>query len=130
MTVLTLLAAASMTFNLVCTGTEDREDILGNLRPAKDRIAPSSRPFREVYRLDLRQQRWCSGKCTSTNILVSVSRSSIIIEDPSLGSDRHTSVSRETGKYVSEAYLRSGIRAFRYGRCTKAPFGGFPTQQF
>ena len=130
MTGTVLAVAASMVFNLVCSGTEDREGLLNGLRPANERIAPTSEPFREVYRVDLTQRRWCSGSCTLTSGLHSVTAQTITFEYETSSPYRHTFVSRESARYLSTYYPPNAIKAFRYGRCQRATFTGFPKQRF
>ena len=72
-------AAAAMTFNLLCEGTEYRSRPYAAMFPKADRTPSSSRPFREVYPVNLAEKRWCSGSCIETKSLVPVSPALIIM---------------------------------------------------
>ncbi|MFL6727196.1 MAG: hypothetical protein ACJ8FS_11880 [Sphingomicrobium sp.] len=125
-----LLAASALTFNLVCVGNEDHDAKMTQLLPPGRQMQSATIPFRETYRINLEQRRWCRDTCARTEALVSVTRSDIIIEDNRSGEMRFSTVGRETGKYSSSFYLPNFVKVFQYGSCKREPFTGFPRQKF
>jgi hypothetical protein len=122
------IATASSAFNLICTGMDDRQDkapALGGHQP----VPSTNAPFREVYRVDLHQRRWCAGECRTTRGLYSVTPDTITFEFERTPPYSHAFVSRETGKYVRQAYFGT-VESFRWGSCKRAPFTGFPMRRF
>lgn len=110
-------------FNLICTGTHFMRPISDGLR-----AFPAGEPFTRVYRIDLRDGRYCVDRCETTERLVDVSTSEIVFQSAEQ-SQTNTEVSRETGRYSSTTLIGNSILMYS-GQCERAPFTGFPQQRF
>ena len=60
-------------FNLMCTGTT----YVGATR--LDALKKGNQlPYAETFRIDLKEGRWCSGKCQTTSVIYSIRPTTII----------------------------------------------------
>lgn len=117
---LVLASNSPATFNLVCDGS-----MISKVGKVTD-----SKPFKEVYRVDLKRGRWCTGKCQSTKPIHAVTDDEIIFQQWKDGDTGYlTKVNRETGQFVDVLWFEVD-RAHYFGKCVRAPFTGLPDRQF
>ena len=116
----------SAAFDLSCVGNETYSD---DMRPRSS----AERPFRDIYRVDLKSQRWCSGQCVETRAIQEITDRSIILSandgDRSTADWVHIEINRESGKYSYDLVLATKF-SFRKGICSRAQFSGFPSRKF
>jgi hypothetical protein len=109
-------------FNLVCTGTETSRN--GSARSA------NSVHFRDVYRVDVRDYRWCRGECAVTRDLTEVTATTITFEVRRDGArNAYASVNRETGTFSRSEQI-GDTTTVQIGRCERVAFTGFPSRRF
>ena len=117
-------ALAADQYDLVCKGTEQRKTGV-----------PAS-PWKETFRIDLTQKRWCRGACTSAGPISSITPDEITILDtrkPGTGpADAVLSFSRTSGKvreYVEAGWSGSSFDIAN-GTCVRDLYSGMPGQKF
>jgi hypothetical protein len=112
-------------FNLVCIGIQAKG--VGNLPPVVPKL---QHPYSITYRVDLDRRLWCSGSCTTTEPIVSVTESKIIlrlVHPDARGYGMVESVNPQTLEFTT-LYVLAGVQTdFRSGTCERAPFTGFPS---
>lgn len=120
------VAAAVMTFNLVCSGTMERHDFETDARE----------PYSMTLRIDLNSRQWCEAACTEVLQIFDVTPAQITLQDQDSGEDAfhmRTShfVDRRTGAHhmliISQGTISGRSTASWEGMCTPAPFSGIPT---
>ena len=112
-------AAAGEQFDLVCEGR------------FKPRINARWRPTESRYRIDLSTSAWCNGQCTEVRQIASIETGKIILSRSSPGERLYAlhELDRVAGTY--QHYFSGGLSFHREeGRCTVAPFSGFPSARF
>jgi len=120
--VIAAVAAAAAAFNLVCAGNT----IFG--ADWKHKTA-----FEITLRVDLQSGRWCSHACKETQRIYGLSATQIVFEaEDSSGSGTLNMVNRESGAYIFRIREDMGKVPIisQIGVCRRAPFSGFPRQQF
>ena len=135
--ILSSLGQAILAFNLVCTGSSvtlhERKPKSGDFRLEKKR---DLRPMSFVYRVDLDANRYCADACAETQPIASVTYGNIVFEDETdgwSGQPTYRKVSRESGEYYGrrERVAPGGAEhVIMIGACKRAPFTGFPKQEF
>ena len=122
------LAAASMVFNLVCSGTSSES----HRDQRDDRVNPRV----VAFRVDMTRQRWCMEDCQTLIPTAKVTDSFITFGDNVNHEKRVlTQVFRNTGAMAScvGGKLMDAPGTYRIGfsgNCKKAPFSGFPRRRF
>lgn len=119
-----LLAAAGAAFNLNCGGTVETISLQ----------TKGSRPYAEIYRVDLAANKWCESECKVQHDIKNVSAAQITFQQRKTDTPReHESlnnfVDRETGDHF--IFARSGVGAMALamtwkGKCIRGDFTGFP----
>lgn len=114
-------------FNLVCTGTERSGPVGGGLLAS----VRESTPFVTTFRIDLERGQYCSGHCTGTIPLHSVSDTEITLHQQltETQSGRNAGINRETGLY-RDVFILGNHMWVRQGQCERVPFTGFPPSSF
>jgi len=116
-----------MAFNLVCTGTT----YIGATK--LDALKKENQlPYAETFRIDLKQGRWCSGKCQTTSPIYNIGSTSIMLkleQDKEAGTESFISINREDGKVLDRTTVDTMI-LMNIGECERAPFTGFPALKF
>lgn len=117
-------ALAASQYDLVCKGTEQR----------KTGVAPT--PWKETFRIDLDQKRWCRGACRSAGPIAQITPDEITIMDtraPGTGpSDAMLSFSRTSGavrEYVEAGWSGSSFDIAK-GTCVRDLYSGMPGARF
>jgi hypothetical protein len=119
--------AAAVAFNLVCTGTS----FIGTGLDALKKENQSS--YTETFRIDLDSERWCSGKCETTDPIYRVSRTKIVLkfeQDEKIGSESFILLNREDGSILDRTKVSGAFMFMNTGKCERAPFSGFPARRF
>lgn len=111
-------------FNLDCSGTEETFNAL--------EIPPlTTKPYREVFRVDLAKGRYCADDCQGTGEIFEITETRIEFSEPA-DSDRVRGthffyVSRVTGELTNYSRpARSPIAFTVKAECKVTPFSGFP----
>jgi len=117
------LAAAVAAFNLVCSGTTHIGDVKKEHQSA----------YAQTFRIDLDAQRWCWGKCETTEPIYSVSATEIMLklaQDKAAGNETFISLNRENGAVLDRTKFNFQLFIMNTGKCEKAAFSGFPAKKF
>lgn len=114
-------------FDLVCSGMSSTKSLFEN----------SSKPYSDIYRIDLQRKIWCDGECKATRDISDIlptelTLQSANVDTPSERSTLINSVDRQTGAHkITSTYSKPGDRRTIIimdwaGQCEKRPFSGFP----
>jgi hypothetical protein len=119
-----LAIAAVAAFNLICAGRERVSELEDGTFITKSRSE-----YRSSYRIDLNNNRWCSGNCTETSTIKSTTVRSIRLVDAKEPLEALLDLNRETGEMIYRMRI-GNVVTLRMGQCERSEFTGFPTPKF
>jgi hypothetical protein len=65
------IALAAAAFNLICTGTQTTDSIIGH----------DTKPYETTYRVNLDVKKWCEGQCKAHHDIVSIQPAELRLQD-------------------------------------------------
>src|SRR3954447_5804437 len=108
-----------MAFNLICTGTA----YVGATRV--DALKKENQlPYAETFRINLKEGRWCSGKCQTTSAIYSIGPTTIMLkleQDKEASTESFISINREDGKILDRTTADTML-LMNTGECERALF--------